>query len=178
MKHRLFTFAPALSLMLCVAIVLLWSRSYWQGDELTVLRRNETDRQIAQYKFYSGRGVIFLSRVIYVFLTPEQVARFGPPSGILRGSFRPPLVGLDGKGALLPRMGSDATGGVVYAIVPLWCMALPLLIPFGWRMIRIRQICRRQSRLECPNCGYDLRASKDRCPECRTPIRSNTHASV
>lgn len=178
MKYRLFTFAPTLSLMLCVATVVLWSRSYWTGDELTVLRRSETDRQIAQYKFYSGRGVIFLSRVVYVFRTPEQVARFGPPSGILRGSFHPPLAGLDGKGALVPRMGSDATGGVVYAIVPLWCIASPLLIPFGWRMIRFRQIRRRQSRLECPNCGYDLRASNDRCPECGTTIRSHTDASV
>ncbi|MDB5358585.1 MAG: hypothetical protein JWN24_5038 [Phycisphaerales bacterium] len=165
MRRRLFTLLSALSLLLFVATCVMWVRSYWQGDEFTVLRRSEADCRIAQYNFYSGRGVIYVARVVYVFGTPEQAARFGPPSGILRGSLDPALVPLDGRGALAPRMGADRSGAA-YAIIPDWCVALPLLIPVAWWIIRAHRIRRRRLRMECPSCGYDLRATPDRCPEC------------
>ena len=43
---------------------------------------------------------------------------------------------------------------------PVWCA-----IPFIWRNFASRQ--RRRSGL-CASCGYDLRATPERCPECGT----------
>lgn len=43
------------------------------------------------------------------------------------------------------------------------------LLPAAWLAARLRARRRRQ-RGHCLACGYDLRASKDRCPECGSPI--------
>jgi hypothetical protein len=41
------------------------------------------------------------------------------------------------------------------------------LPPAGWLLSR-----RQRGMGRCPTCGYDLRASTERCPECGTPINS------
>jgi len=62
------------------------------------------------------------------------------------------------------------TRGVVM-VVPLWLIAgVTLILPAarGRGMWRARRAARRRSRGLCPRCGYDLRATLDRCPECGT----------
>jgi hypothetical protein len=60
-----------------------------------------------------------------------------------------------------------------YLAIPIWF----LLLAFGFmpgRAVVKRLRERRHARVGmCRVCGYDLRASPDRCPECGTPRRSN-----
>jgi len=62
-------------------------------------------------------------------------------------------------------------GDSTYVLVPHWVVALVFLLPPGWWLLKNRKQRLRQRRLElghCPTCGYDLRATPDRCPECGT----------
>jgi hypothetical protein len=59
-------------------------------------------------------------------------------------------------------------GWVIYVPYSLTTSAtILLLIPGSRRRGRLRV---RQARGQCLRCGYDLRASADRCPECGEPI--------
>jgi hypothetical protein len=59
--------------------------------------------------------------------------------------------------------------------VPFWACVAVLLIPCAVpvrRSLRARTRRQRASRGECEMCGYDVRASTARCPECGHPLPS------
>jgi hypothetical protein len=64
--------------------------------------------------------------------------------------------------------------------VPLWpIVALTGLPPAIWLIsrVRARTTARRRMRMgTCPACGYDLRATTGRCPECGTPTTKGAEA--
>ncbi|HTL28000.1 MAG TPA: hypothetical protein VL282_02215 [Tepidisphaeraceae bacterium] len=49
--------------------------------------------------------------------------------------------------------------------VPYWFIALALLVP-PWRAWRLMRRTKRAREGYCYTCGYDLRASPEKCPEC------------
>jgi hypothetical protein len=54
--------------------------------------------------------------------------------------------------------------------IPLWALWLPPLI---WTIFVVRSYRRKRKRARrglSAKCGYDQRASTDRCPECGTPF--------
>ncbi len=57
-----------------------------------------------------------------------------------------------------------------FVALPYWfLMSLVLALPI-WELARWRKIRRRRAKGLCLQCGYDLRASSGRCPECGLPI--------
>jgi len=54
-------------------------------------------------------------------------------------------------------------------------LALALVLPAGVLIHQIANVirARRRSKGQCPNCGYDLRATPEQCPECgHTPVKT------
>jgi hypothetical protein len=178
MKRRLFTILSALSLLLFVAVVVLWVRSYSHSD---AVGRARLDGWHVEAR--SGRG--------YLVLTAVRPCPFDLPLSwsSWRLEEREPAMSMgvtasDGSLWARPAYGADgkllALGGPMNpsAIVPWWKVqaavtlaagaALALRIGYGLRLARWR----RQRR--CVICGYDLRATPERCPECGKVI---THRS-
>ena len=83
---------------------------------------------------------------------------------------RSPFINL--AGLVAGRWEYEALSGFTLT-VPCWLAvvltgALPVM--WYWRFRRKRAERRRSVQGLCIACGYDLRATKDRCPECGTPI--------
>jgi hypothetical protein len=57
--------------------------------------------------------------------------------------------------------------------VPFWFLTLVFALPPTHVLWRWRRSRRKPVGL-CPSCGYDLRATPDRCPECGTVTRAST----
>src|SRR5688500_13336017 len=60
-KRRLFTLAAAASLVLCVATVGLWVRSYWWRDGLTLRLGMNPDYTATSLSLVTGKGGVRLS---------------------------------------------------------------------------------------------------------------------
>ena len=156
MKHGLLNLLAGVSLLLLAAVTVLWVRSYGVTDEW-VWRRLDTDaRSVRELYVHSRTGRFRVSRHELrisddFYASPPDMARLKGSGGLWHSSGRPGL-------------GSSVRHPIVAA--PHWLFLLPLAV-LPAAVARRRRTRRRRDALGlCPACGYDLRATPDKCPEC------------
>jgi hypothetical protein len=196
LKKRLLYGATVITyLALLVAITLLWLRSYWALDQLygSALGRGfdansfNGQCQIRVTTQYRVRAGLYPNGAIEDYPRPfdvlERDMTFDNPSHVVRqrwplketSYWEPDPVRLPRpdyrRWLAFARMGPGRYTWVDLVIVPYWLVivvaAAPLLafIPGAIRR------CRRRRAGLCARCGYDLRATPGRCPECGMEAR-------
>ena len=173
-----------LSCLTAIALLLpLWAGSYSTQD--AVMRRSvDGGGSLRTTTLYSGFGLFMIQRESEAYANPLASAamtqharaidcwdwRSGPAAFIVRGRFgaRSDVDLWDCKVAHYS--GSTNSTGIS---VPYWALACATMLPVAlcvpaWVRARVQQWAgrRRHSRGLCPSCGYDLRATSNRCPEC------------
>ena len=170
MIHRLFTIASAFSLALCITTAILCARSYRTGDQWQWMDRGD-GRKNDHFNALSVEGGCAAFERFPCTYGHGEMWHFKPTP---RSIAEPPdyKVHRHALGFYLLGQPEGPTRGVV---VPLWAIiAAAALLPSYHAAHRISRKRRFPSGQHCQKCGYDLRASKDRCPECGTDISRKT----
>jgi hypothetical protein len=165
MRRRLFTLLSILSLLLFVATVRQWVRSYRFLEELPAAWPD------SRLGVTSGSGLFVLAWQAtdrpWQLRTEWRVAPILQRGGsqAVADMLSPP----DEPGILGFRWYSVLSSNTVrwrVLVVPYWALSSLFLVPPILRVLSLLRHRGKRSAGRCPACGYDLRATPTRCPEC------------
>jgi hypothetical protein len=160
MKRRLLNLLAAVALILFAATTAIWLRSLWWSDVQTCHVGNGPS--YFQWESYKGR--LRISKyVVGVYMPPQKLKAFIA----LRSTGLAALAGRFLKIAIGRAYMSNGVT-VFYGSFVFFPAILPVIF-FGL-LSALSLLSRPKLRLagHCPSCGYDLRATPTRCPECGT----------
>ncbi len=183
MRQRLWKLSIALSAMLFIAIGLLWMRSCFRSDQIR-LYTFQSDKRQDWLAFDSGQGRLSLCRNEFV----SDLCKEGRcPTLIWEVS----AINLESQRRIRTHRDHEVFGFAWYMTdmrnAHNWSLLATrwaLTIPYGWALfatmllplIAAIQAIRQRFVVGsgyCLKCGYDLRATPDRCPECGTVASRN-----
>ena len=170
MRRKVFNFAAALSLVLCVATATLWVVSYASEEHFGWTTPTGTTELHSSL----GKFALYVESVV----TPPY-APLSRPRGFTYDSFVPSdkeYVGFESvlrlAGFALVRHNAGAIKWWVL-VAPAWAITGSLaVLPIVW-VLRFRAGRGRRDPRVCGRCRYDLRATPNRCPECGAPQPSS-----
>ncbi len=194
-RRRMANVLTLASLAVFVALVALRVRGQWTADAFTRNGRRQSGREATTYErgFWLSRGgVYWWSRTVRGVYESEEdaalVVRVAAEPASAHDT-RPAFRARVAPGSIWSRLGFSLTrsegllltgsspeSGVVRPVsgadssititTPLWpAMALFAFLPTA-RAVRAYRHARRRKPGYCRACGYDLRATPQRCPEC------------
>ena len=189
-KRLLFSFMASASFILLASVLVIWVRSYWVMNDgyMDWYRVARLDENL--FAFEISRGGIDIS---YLKLQDYDADDYA--EGLFSDEGGPMQAGWESAKATEyptdPNLGKTVAGfGWFYeskayqngnvgretkmeCVAPLWSLTFVLaLLPAAWLVLAWRR--GRDGRWQvghCSNCGYDLRASPEICPECGGPSR-------
>ena len=186
MCRRLLNFLTALSLLLCVAAAALWAASHRRSagvSSTATERRGDGGGELWVRDSFAQawRGVLVVSdrrwllgrrggMMLLIAVTPGrswlwEPAEPWPPHAWRNWRRRQPRYGFGFHRDASPA-GAEWPIYEWRIATPLWAVALASGVLPAARLVS--RLCRRRRGRSglCPSCGYDLRATPDRCPEC------------
>lgn len=158
-KRQTFIAMSLVSLLLCAQACIMWARS----QHIYEYRR--WDRGDARNRIGSARGYIY-----YEWLSPPTVLRAKWSNRLILAD-DPPIYPVSTWSLLGFAISHGRSGayGWFDVRIPYWAIASATGISAIILLRRTRR--RRHLAGACPLCGYDLRATPDRCPECGTEMK-------
>jgi hypothetical protein len=160
LARHTFAICLAISLLLVLTVVVFWARSYWVIDGFG--RGQFGDK--GSWRVSSVRGVIKVSLFRQMSQSENRASSNWHQNRVFFST-----------GDLAPSSPTQPVSGIFvrerWAAIPYWLpvailgLTTALMISAVWRRYRSMRWVAHQ---RCVNCGYDLRATPDRCPECGT----------
>jgi hypothetical protein len=177
MRRLTSNFISVLSLLLSATVVAVWIHSFFAhdwarcGNEDFGYFYNLRLYKKTGYELHSVNGRLTLIRFRDALEAQPGFSRRGfiwqkgESTWFVRSDERrqPRGGGMGGAGTQF-----TTTEKVIFSFSELWFIVAVLGLTVVWE-VRRRRRARTKSGF-CPTCGYDLRASSERCSECGTPI--------
>jgi hypothetical protein len=180
--RRVFAVVAAGSAVVCALAAGMWVRGLFVRDDWVAYRYRAAERTLETRVVDWANGWVLVTHSVTV-MPPGVVPRWMlPMNGTWRHDAGPanvagvPPAGARGSLVVWQRLNTRPlvadTRSFQVALHATWGVRLMMVVvvsailPAGWvwGFVRGRQRARRAGC--CPGCGYDLRASPERCPEC------------
>jgi len=174
-KHRLARDILACCIPLLAAVAALWVRSYFRVDWLTHAQPGRQSSITSRH----GQFVIDTMGDAHVALWPGLRGWSYEAQPIDDNDdelfvYHPAIAGRASHflGFAYADIGSIGlpTRRITMLVIPYWSLVLLLSIVPATALLRARRRRWKQRNRRCLGCGYDLRASTERCPECGRAI--------
>lgn len=172
-RWRAFTLAVLLCLIVCMFFAAMWVRSHYRHEDI-LLPRLEASHRAYAFRTYPGiLDLTIIKMTIPVTDRPHwQISVEDENRAKTDGSwdrqnltlgFGHTQTSFGGRNRLT---GQCWSGRQYELFVPFWVLCFAAFIPsICWLTIATRRMKRCKNGY-CPQCGYDLRATPNHCPEC------------